>query len=209
MFLTALVTAITTAVTGAVKALAVVGMAVEGLKVIGNTLVSIAKSLGLIKPETDVQELGDKALQAEQAGITPEQFASYAEYVKEIENFTLDPEKSKLTTEDEKIKKGIEIGTCVVSERFPELPFAAFFNVVLNKPEFFKESIRTAGILALAGTDGKSFTDVVNFISGAEKNDRNIDNAVAALKKIEKDVQPGISDSEAFKAAVNLRQHIN
>lgn len=58
--------AIVTAAVTVSKALAVVGLAGQGLKVIGNAIASIAKALGIIKPERDVEEIGDRALQAEE-----------------------------------------------------------------------------------------------------------------------------------------------
>ena len=59
------------------KALGVVWLAAQGLKIIGNAVASVAKTLGIIKPETDVEEIGDRALQAEHQGILPENFGSY------------------------------------------------------------------------------------------------------------------------------------
>ena len=67
------------------KALAVVGLAVQGLKIVGNAIVSIAKALGIIKPERTVEEIGDRALQAEEKGITPDKYESYEAWIKEIE----------------------------------------------------------------------------------------------------------------------------
>ena len=46
---------IATAAVSVVKSLAVVGMAVEGLKSIGKVLVNLAKSLGLIKPHWEIR----------------------------------------------------------------------------------------------------------------------------------------------------------
>lgn len=68
--------AITAAAVSVTKALAVVGLAVEGLKVIGNAIASIAKELGIIKPDRDIEEFGDRALQAEEKGITPDKYSS-------------------------------------------------------------------------------------------------------------------------------------
>lgn len=71
------------------KALGVVGLAAQGLKIIGNAVASVAKTLGIIKPETDVEEIGDRALQAEHQGILPENFGSYEAWIKEIEGGVL------------------------------------------------------------------------------------------------------------------------
>ena len=63
------------------KAVALVGLAVQGLKIIGSAVMGIAKALfpNAFKPETTVEDLGDKAIQS---GFKPEDFKSYEEYVK-------------------------------------------------------------------------------------------------------------------------------
>ena len=106
------------------KALAVVGLAVQGLKIVGNAIVSIAKALGIIKPERTVEEIGDRALQAEEKGITPDKYESYEAWIKEIEkdDWGYDPEKNKDMDLQKKILKGVEVATAVTMERFPGLP---------------------------------------------------------------------------------------
>lgn len=128
------IAAIAAAATTVTKALAVVGLAVQGLRVIGNVLTSLGKALGLIKPETKVEDLGDKAIQSE---YNPENFDSYADYVKAVEAYDLDPEKSKLTTEEEKIKKGMELAAGVTIEKYQDFPIEEFCVAVGQNPEFF------------------------------------------------------------------------
>ena len=109
IFLATIGSIVATAITVTSK-LMEVGLAVQGLKVIGNVLMSLGKALGLIKPETNVTDLGDKALQSE---YNPEDFNSYEDYVNAVEKYDLDPEKSKLTTEEDKIKKGMGFISCL------------------------------------------------------------------------------------------------
>ena len=204
MILTILTT-IASVGTALVKSLAIIGMAIQGLKVIGNVLIGIAKALGIIKPETDVRELGDKALQAEEAGMKPENYPSFAEYVKAVDNFTLDPEKSKLTTEEEKLGKGIELGCGVMVEKFPELPIKEFSEFMGKNPEYFNAG-KIAALFDLAAKDGKTFTEVVGYMTGKEKQYEKIDSAVSALTKIEKIANPDISDRDALKAVMEIRK---
>ncbi len=44
--------------------------------------------------------MGDKAIQAEEHGIKPEDFSTYSEYVKSVEDFETDSERSKEISED-------------------------------------------------------------------------------------------------------------
>ncbi len=63
------------------------------LGMIVGAVVKICNLLGLIEDE-DPEELGEKVLQAEEEGLTPESCENYKEYMDKINNFELDPEKS-------------------------------------------------------------------------------------------------------------------
>ena len=187
------------------KALAVVGLAVNGLKALGNALMGIAKAVGLIQPEMNVEDLGDKALQAEEEGIKPENFNSYAEYVKAVEGFKVDPEKSKQLTEEEKVKKGIELTTGVTVERFEGFPIEEFFTYAGKNPEYFTEA-KMKELGKLMEVDGKYVSDVLNYMNGTEKNDFSLGKTIDTLTKIEKKVNPNISDDDALDIVLNIRK---
>ena len=74
MGLIAAICGIASAALSVAKALGAVGLAIEGLKMVVNSLVNVCKALGLIEEDTDPEELGDKAIQAEESGIKPENF---------------------------------------------------------------------------------------------------------------------------------------
>ena len=151
------------------KALGVVGLAAQGLKIIGNAVASVAKTLGIIKPETDVEEIGDRALQAEHQGILPENFGSYEAWIKEIE--------------------GDEWGY--------DLPIADFFTVTEKNQDFFSID-RMSEIGKLAQTDQDAFGKVVNYVTGSAKDHTTVNDAVDLLLDIEKTIEPGISDDYAY-----------
>ena len=84
------------------------GLTIEVAKLVGNILTEIVKSLGIINPDENATDLGDKALQAEAQGIVPEKYDNYQEYLKAVQNFELDPEKSTCFSEIDKLSKGVE-----------------------------------------------------------------------------------------------------
>lgn len=197
-------------VTGAVavsKALAVIGLAVQGLKVVGNAIASIAKALGIIKPERDVEEIGDRALQAEEKGITPDKCESYAAWVKEIEkdDWGYDPEKNKEMSPEEKMLKGVEVSTAVVIEKFPDLPIQDFFTVASKKPDFFSVE-RMSEIGSLASNDPDVFGCIVNYVTGGIKDHSIKDMTEDTLMDIEKKVDPGIDDNAAYDRVASFYQ---
>ena len=191
--------AIVTAAVTVSKALAVVGLAVEGLKVIGNAITSIAKALGVIKPERDVEEIGDRALQAEEKGITPDKYSSYEAWVKAIENddWGYDPEKNKDMDSQKKILKGVEVSTAVAIEHFPDIPIQDFFTLATKNPEFFTVE-RMDEIGKLVTSDPDAFGNVVNYVTGAAKDHTTVDAASDILMDIEKTIDPSISENMAY-----------
>lgn len=195
------IAAIVTAATTVTKALAVVGLAVQGLKSLGNVFMSLSKALGLIKPEMKVEDLGDKAIQS---GYNPEDYDSYAEYVKAVEDYDLDPEKSKLTTEEEKIKKGMELATGVTIEKYQEFPIEDFCIAVGNNQKYFT-SEKMGEIAKLIQSDGQYIPNLLNYMNGTEKDSAKIQNAVETLVGVEKSVNPAISDKDAYKQVMQLR----
>lgn len=194
--------AVATAATTVVRSLVVVGMAIQAIKTIGNILLSLGKALGLIKPETKVEELGDKALQSE---YNPEDYDSYAAYVKAVEEYDLDPEKSKLTTEEEKIQKGMELAAGVTIEKYDGFPIQEFCVEVGKNPEYFTEQ-RVGEIAKLLETDGKYIPSILNYINGSEKDENKISETVKTLVGVEKSVNPSITDKDALKNVLQARK---
>lgn len=185
-----------------VKSLAVVGLAVDGLKKVGGVIVNLAKSLGLIKPQIQVDELGDKALQS---GYNPEKYDSYTEYVKAVEEFDgLDAEKSKLIPEEDKIKKGMELATGVMLEKYQDFPAGQFCVEIGKRPEFFTEAaVKKVG--ELINTNGNAISDILGYLDGTEKNDNKIDKMVEALSDVYKAGNPNVSDNEVSDIVYGLR----
>lgn len=188
-----------------VGALSSLGLAIEGLKLVGNLLMGIAKALGIIKPETEVDELGDKALQAEEEGIRPENFETYEDYVKAIEGFKVDPEKSELYTEEEKINKGIEVTSTLTAEKYPDLDVEGLAIAIADSPEFFNSKVvEKLGDMLKNGID--AVDNILRYIDGSEKNLGRIDTAIDDLKNIYKSANPKVSDNMAEDMAIRLRR---
>lgn len=194
--------AIASAAVSVVKSLAVVGMAVEGLKNVGKVLVNLAKSLGLIKTQMQVDELGDKAIQS---GYDPEQYDTYNDYVKAVENFNLDSEKSKTISEEEKIKKGMELATGVMIEKYKDSPMEKFCVEIGNRPEFFNENVLN-GIGDLIVSDENVISDLTGFLDGTLKNDDKLEDISGKLTDLYKVGNPGVSDGEALAAVFGARK---
>ena len=201
-FFSGVIVAVTTAVAGVMKGLAVAGLSLQGLKSLAAPLLELGKELGLIESETDVEDLGDKAIQSD---LKPDDFDCYEEYLKVVEDYKLDPEKSKLSTEEKKIQKGIELTVGVMIDKYQEFPMGEFINMIGHNQSFFTES-KMGELAIVIKTDGQSISDILHYVDGTEKNSTKIQGTVDTLLEIEKNTNPGLSDKEAFKNVMELRQ---
>lgn len=190
------------ALTTFMEGLAVAGLALQGLKSLAAPLLELGKELGLIESETDVEDLGDKAIQSD---LKPDDFDCYEEYLKAVEDYKLDPEKSKLSTEEKKIQKGIELTVGVMIDKYQEFPMGKFINMIGHNQNFFTEA-KMGELAKVIKTDGQSITDILHYVDGTEKNSTKIQGTVDTLLEIEKNTNPGLSDKEAFKNVMELRQ---
>lgn len=190
------------ALTTFMEGLAVASLALQGLKSLAAPLLELGKELGLIEPETDVEDLGDKAIQSD---LKPDDFDCYEEYLKAVEDYKLDPEKSKLSTEEKKIQKGIELTVGVMIDKYQDFSMDKFINMIGHNQNFFTEA-KMGEIAKVIKMDGQSITDFLPYVDGTEKNSTKIQGTVDTLLEIEKNTNPGLSDKEAFKNVMELRQ---
>ena len=193
---------IVAAATSVTNVLVSVSLVLRDLKVIGNILVTLGKALGLIKPDIKVSELGDKALQS---GYNPEDYDSYLEYVNAVENYNLDPEKSNLTTEEDKLKKAMELAVGVTIEKYENLPVQEFCIAVGENIKYFTET-KIKEIGKLIQLDESNISRILNYINGTERDSKQIQSVVDTLMEVEKISNPEISEKEAYKDIIQLRK---
>ena len=81
--------------------------------------ISICRNLGLLKPDTEPENLGDRALQANEAGIDPEDYdGRFEEYRDKIEKFEIYQEKSNTYTTDQKLAAAGEVAGWALTEHY-------------------------------------------------------------------------------------------
>ena len=193
---------IVAAATSVTNVLVSVSLVLRDLKTIGNILVTLGKALGLIKPDIKVSELGDKALQS---GYNPEDYDSYLEYVNAVENYNLDPEKSNLITEEDKLKKAMELAVGVTIEKYENLPVQEFCIAVGENIKYFTET-KIKEIGKLIQLDESNISRILNYINGTERDSKQIQRVVDTLMEVEKISNPEISEKEAYKDIIQLRK---
>ena len=115
------------------------------------------------------------------------------------------PERSKEISEDEKALKGIELTSGVTIEHFGDkFPVEEFFKFVAQHPEYFRED-RMTEFGQIMENEPEKEKNIFAYMNGTENNDAKIEEAVSALKSIEKSIEPEISDREALYRAIEAR----
>lgn len=175
-----------------VPALETIGSVIRG---VANTVLQI---LGIFKPDEDVEDMGDRAIQAGEAGIKPDKFDTFEEYMDEIRNFKLDPEKSAQMSGVEKIAAGLAIGATGLEKKFdaPEGSMGPLWLLAASNPAYF-----TAERLVNLVKGGDDMGTVVRFFEGKLGPADAVDTR-QTLMGLERELSPGKSD-EVIYAELN------
>lgn len=183
------------------------------LQVVGTNIIDFAKMLesffkavGLLDETESVEDLGDRALQAEEAGeLDPEQFDSYEEYMKKVREFELDEERSKTITPEQKMEKGIELMTQLAVAHYGEAAGAGLVTMAAEHREYFSDGDKLSEIGKLTKDGEAEVADIVNYVEGKPQSTEKNDAAFDALLRVEKNTAPEQSVEDAIRAIIALR----
>lgn len=165
-------------------------------------ITGIFKGLGLMPPEERVTDLGDKAIQAEEAGITPENYDSYGEYLKAIEKFELDPEKSHNIAEREKLEKGAEVITAAMIERYGDV-IVSLFTLIATAPTYFEN--RMPFFTEMQKSVPTTFNDITRYMEGKETDIKRADETLGKLFDVEKKISPDTTIVDLMKSIEKMK----
>ena len=101
---------------------------------VATALTAFANALG-ITDEKDPEKLGDKIIQAEEEGIKPEKYEKYEDYMKAIDEFEIDEEKSKEIDTNAKLLRGVDAAAKGIQSKFPEHDVEGFINSIALSDE--------------------------------------------------------------------------
>ena len=83
---------------------------------------ALLHSLAIFHPTETVQDMGDRALQAAEQGITIDKFDKFDEYMSALRDFDINPELSEKYTTVEKFVAGLGIATVGIEDKFNAEP---------------------------------------------------------------------------------------
>lgn len=112
-----------------------IGMAIRA---IGICVDVVAKICGILRQNETVAEIGERALQAGEDGITLKSCDNdFKAYMKRLREFNLDPYKAEKRTTEEKLLAGSEVLEKGINELHPNMSTAAFWPVLALGIKFF------------------------------------------------------------------------
>lgn len=152
---------------------AVIGGVIEALapvaKAIGSFANAFLQGLGILKPNESVEDMGNRALQAADEGITMDKFDDFDSYMNALRNFDPDPEKSKNYSLGTKLVAGLGVGTKGVEEKFNAEPGSldAMWLLPMANPEYFTPE-RMQGLVSAGRLGSDTFDYLEKRLTGGE-----------------------------------------
>lgn len=175
------------------KSITVIASAVS---VVAHTVISVCKALGLIENSNmKTEELGEKALVAQETDqLKPENFQTFEEYVKAIENFNVDPVKAEKYSLEEKLQKGLELTTGLLIGKFGETA-GEVLREAAKRPDFF-DSTRTLHYLEKASSNELNIGNISKLLDGKLKNIDMIMETKGQMNSTEKGLNPELTSRQ-------------
>jgi hypothetical protein len=94
---------------------------------------------GIFKPGDNLEDIGDRSIQAAEKGITVDQFDDFDQYMESLRNFDLDPQRTTEISTEAKTVAGLAIGSKGLDEKF-EVNAGTMANLwvlVASNPAYF------------------------------------------------------------------------
>ena len=174
--------------------------------IVGNLLKGIGRFFGFLSENETLEERGDKVLQAKEEGIVPEDFESFEEYQKKIDEFKIDEEKSKKIDPDKKLAAGMGYVALGIDKIFGSKALL-MLGLVFKAPVLFPLPLITTYLQAIR--NGKiSAIDIVNFYQGKEMkiNDKKVISEY--LIETEMEVEK-INKKDALKRIIERQKEVS
>lgn len=157
-----------------------IGGIISAVPAIAGRIASFAttflQAIGILKPKEDVEDMGERALQAKEAGITMDKFDNFDDYMDELRNFEVDPDKSAKRPRAEKIVAGLGVGTVGVENKFDmeRGSFNSAWLLPISNPDYFTPD-RMAQLTSTGRFQGGDvFAYLENKLSAGDKRDLQI-----------------------------------
>ena len=186
------------------KVLGIASLTLDVIKTIANVCVSIAKALGVCKENENIEDVGERSLQAEEkTGKTLKDYPSFEEYQKAINSFEIDPKINH--TEAEKYTRCIDEIFRAIKVKAENLDITSVLEYVakFGSEGFFTptniNSILTAGTKA-----PELLSNIVSVLNKNQKDQNILSKTIDEMINIVK-ASSKLSDKAALKLIFNAQ----
>jgi hypothetical protein len=174
----------------------VLSVEIKVLIAVAKALTVFGKELGLFDTE-DPEMLGAKKIQAEEAGISPENYSDYQDYVKAVDSFELDEEKASQLSIEEKLENGVLLAATAIEDKYPEGNVSDIIRGVALNPEFYENDERFAALAELVEYNADKIAAIGRLLCGESFDDDDRLDTIDMLISAEKAINPDLSPEEA------------
>jgi hypothetical protein len=132
---------------------------------IGRVVGIIARVLDVIYQGEKIADIGDRAIQGEQQGITPEKYDNNPEaYLNALRRLKLDEEKSNKISLNDKLLAGSVAVERVIKKKVPKLSTANIWPLIAAIPGYFNDDRRLRYYIDKSLKNNYSFSDFLKSV---------------------------------------------
>ena len=180
----------------------VLKVGIQALNALSKGLTAFGNALGLFETD-DPEKLGTKRIQAEEAGIEPENYDTYDEYLKAIDDFEIDEERALEISVEDKLAKAVQHTLEAVDNKYPEANAEMLARGALNVPEFYSDDVRFTELAKLVANDPEKINLIGKLLCGELEGDEYYD-AIDMVISAEQAANPQLSIDEVKEKIQNL-----
>lgn len=125
--------------------------------------------------------------------------------MKTVEDYETDPERSKQISQEDKMRKGLELISGVMIEKFNDFPMSDLLVSMGKNIDFFTPE-KVGELAGVIMKEPNVIGDLSGYLSGTEKNDAKLESAIDTLTSVTKMVEPEKNDVEILRDIAALRK---
>lgn len=172
----------------------VLGLGISMIAKVAGIAHTVMQGLGLFKPEEKMDDMGDRMMQAAEAGIKPEGYDKFDDYMAEIRSRKLDPEKSKETPTEVKLAAGLTLSTMALEDKFKgSVNIPDIWLLASRNSDYFN-----AGKIGSLLENVKDIKSVADYFDG-KLNTKDAMSMEKTLFNMEKAVSPDKDDRTIYE----------
>ena len=180
----------------------VLKVGIQALNALSKGLTAFGNALGLFETD-DPEKLGTKRIQAEEAGIEPENYDTYDEYLKAIDDFEIDEERALEISVEDKLAKAAQHTLEAVDNKYPGANAEMLARGALDVLEFYCDDARFTELAKLGANDPEKINLIGKLLCGELEGDEYYD-AIDMVISAEQAANPQLSIDEVKEKMQNL-----